>query len=352
MMFRPWHFTARITLVSGLLGLFGQGAFAADAEKPASAPSPSTKASPAAESPARKKDGLKEWERDLNRSLKPHSFRESLDDMLELPMPQRAPIGNVIQNSRTKEMNERRRNWMNLSAEEMLLGSPDNNYFSSENNKRSGSDKKSPLEKFYDDLNHNRGKDDHTGARKDKSKTNGFDNPADDDAAENDPTLPLAVREREKEIKKNMGDIRRDPSGTKTTRSVLSDMFNPTPESGPTRAEVLAHKAYMQKYQELLTGPGQAPVSALNPLTPLGTPGTPGANNFSHLYDGLDAMKRTPQVAPAATTAVNPALNSTISDINARALNQWNPYYQPPAVDQPKPKPLTVPVTDVQRRKF
>jgi hypothetical protein len=336
--------------VSGGVALHAMAQDGAASAKPGESGA-ATNAQSVANSTRAKKDGLKRLEKDLSRSFHSFSFQDSMDGLNE-PAPQ-APVV-IMQNPRAREFLERKKNWMSMDPEDVLppgwSPSSGDDPFGLYNSKRNTTEKKSTLEQFYDNLDRPRAKgnkssflddeeSDKTG-RKKISRT-GPDQ-------EDDSNLPSGVRERERELKKLLGvDKGVNPFTAAPARNPFSDFFGNANDSGPSKAELQAHKAYLQKYQDLLSGP--APVNnGFNPQSgPEQGPRPPG-------YGGISTLNTLGTSRPEQALGVitPPTIPVAQPDINARVLNAWNPFYTLPKVEETKSAPLKTPVTEAPRRKF
>jgi hypothetical protein len=291
-----------------------------------------------------KQGSLKQLEDELKRSLQPFPARNSLDDSLALPY--RAPAAPVIQNTRVKDYLERRKNWMNLSPDDMMmmLGGPG---FDIEDKEK----KKGPsLDKFYEDLNRQRfrgmnpgmpGNDDSPAAFKPPGMRDGLGAPG-------DPNLPTGIKQNEHALRKMLSSDSGNVFAPAPGRSTAGDFFG-LGIRPPSREETLAHKAYLEQYQQLLNG--GPPVSA----APANLPGLADAPRRAAPSTGLDSLGGSSrrEKFDASPGAIHSLLNPTaLPDANAKTLNQWNPMYTPPKPEPPKAKPAFTPPAEAPLRPF
>jgi hypothetical protein len=294
-----------------------------------------------------RKDSLQQLEESLSRSLHFFSPRSSLEGLAPEPVLPPPPV-QVIPNRRALQEQERRKNWMALTPEELMQGPHSELFKSSEPG--ADNDNKSALEHFYDRLNweHPARKqpapkeDNRAGSRlRPGSSGDLFGSP---DAAE----IPAGLRESTKKLKEEVGsDKRRSFFDPVPQHSGFADFFG-FGDKTLSPEDIKAHKEYMEQYRQLLQGPAPA----ANPLAP---PGPAAAPLQPGPYNGFNSFASTPthRLWGASPDGYNPGLNpGKLQDFNATVLNQWNPLYSPPKPEPPKPAPMFVPPAEAPRRKF
>ena len=208
----------------------------------------------------------------------------------------------------------------------------------------------SSIERFYENLGHAR-----DNPKANSSRDGDLADPRDRRSLHDDidpseePGLPMSIKENAQQLKKLLSaDPNSSVFGSISVHSSFSDFFA-LGDNTPTREEVEAHKAYMDKYRQVLgeSSPASS-LSPLNLLNPLGTARQPGAAG------SLDALSTPRHEGFVSTPAgLNAILNPTaMPDQNAAVLHAWDPLYVPPKPEPPKVAPLTVPMMQVPRRQF
>ncbi len=291
-----------------------------------------------------KKDGLKQLEEELNKSLQPFSPKGSFDTLLT---PRYIPPPVVVPERRQKSDLERRRNWQLTNPEDAAMGEDPFKAF-----ERSG--KKESLEDFYNSLNKPSSGSGANSAKSSKPDASGLSNKAVDELDEDTSAkLPSGIRETAKSLRdKLLGTEGVFNRGTTSRGSSLSDLFAPR-DSGLSKAQIEAHKEYMTRYRQTfdmpqwgteMQNPLTAQIGLNNPQPKTGyTPTTPLSSGSS--------TRDTFAATPAAANAVLHPM--ALPDLNDRTLNSWNPLYIAPTIEPPKtPVPVAPPMMEVPRRRF
>jgi hypothetical protein len=293
---------------------------------------------------APRKDGLKQFEEELTRSLQPFSGKGSLDGIMA-PSFAPPPPRPIIINRRPRDESGGLKNWLRDDKEKAGALDP----FKSPNPSREGNLRKnSSLDEFFETQ-----KSPRSGLSKDKTSGSGRGRGADDSPLD-DAKLPSSLRDSAKTLKQRLFGAESEGSifNQGSSRSSLSDLFS-TEKGGMSRQEIQSHKDYIERFKQMLAGPSQTPAgsAALNN----GFPGTsPGARTAGP--GGLDAYGAAPRrdAFAAAPGLPNSLANPTaFPDMNAALLNQWNPLYSPPKYEPPARTTLpSSPTFDMPRRRF
>jgi hypothetical protein len=273
-------------------------------------------------------ESLKRFEEELSRPLS--TFKPDL----ERPLAPYRPVTIVVPNRRGQD------NWM--SPKDLMPKTAQEDWLDGISVGKKGQPKTSQ-EQFLEMLNRQdpgRGSANASGSV--SSRRPGLSGDLADD-----PSLPSAVREKAQALKDL---ISHDGSGNlfaPSSRSPLSDFLG-SRETGLSRDDLQAHKAYMDAYRREVLG--SVPPPAATPFNPLGLPAavpTPG------YVGGLDTLaspsRRGMDSSPGTYT---PATPGSLRDLNAALLNQWNPMYTPPKPETPKASPPAPMTAEVPRRKF
>jgi len=293
--------------------------------------------------PAQRFDALRRLEEQLNQSLKRFAPRSELEAVDTPVRPaQRPAAANQKSDSKLKDAFDRKKNWGFMSLEEMM-GLPKTGEASDETDAQGGKEntKKSLIEQYYEGLG-KKGPGVDSGLKTD-SKSLGNPNRSKDDES-----LPPRLRETQNSLRKlfdNDGNGRIFESTPE--HSSAYDVFG-LGAGGMSAANAdIARRAYMNQYREVLgiTTPGAEGSTLVNPLAP--------DNSKSPLTASSPmggASARGTGFGQLGT--INPVLTPKgPEDVNARALNQWNPMYTTPRIET---KPVQPPRTtfDAPRRKF
>ena len=291
-----------------------------------------------------KRDGLKQLEDQLTWSFNPFSTKSAIED--EMATQFRPPAAPVMQNRKAlSEEIQRRKNWAFTGMEELMLGTADQaasnlpEYWADGRTKN----KTSGFEHLYDSLNPQADRGPDTGL----SRDNGLSGSRARTGQTDEAGLPGSIKENEQELKKMLAS---NPNGGlfgwSPIRSSFSDFFG-LGQQGLSQQQMLEHRAYMDQYRQLLEG--QSAASAGSALT---LPGADTSSGQPTASGGLDSLQPA-HTAGATPNSLGSLLNpGTLPDANAQLLNQWNPLYTPPKLEQPHPAPISVPVAEVPRRKF
>jgi hypothetical protein len=303
-----------------------------------------------------KRNGLTRLEEELNGSFKGLPWQGSSDRVRSLPGGP-VPPRPVIQNRRSSDSLDRRKDWVFMTPEEMMgvpkaedLLEPTDPSREEERIK-----KLTPMERYFESL-----------GRSSKGSLNGAGVRGGDNlrgtATDNDPLealarsdqdeekLPSGIKASEQRLRGLLGN---DPNAgafnPATARGTLSDIFGVGADVSPSREQIRAHEDYMKQYQNLLDGSPSSPVplNAFNSLAGAPTPAAAGLpvssipTETGH-YTSLSGVAEVSQVP------------TSLTDPTTKVLNEWNPYQTPssPLLDPPKPiQPLPANF-DFPRRKF
>jgi hypothetical protein len=204
-----------------------------------------------------KKDGLKLFEEELNRSMHPFSPGNSMDTRLA-PV-YRPPVLAVIPTARAKEEMDRRKNWAFASPEELMLGGSGQDSLSPLDGGANGKKKNSgsTLGQFYDNLGRPQAERGPSGSSMEEMARARI-NPRD---SQDEEHLPGAIKASEQQLKKMLaGENGFDTFRAAPVRSSFEDFFG-LGDNTPSPSQVQAHKAYMDQYRQLLDGASLTPVS-------------------------------------------------------------------------------------------
>ena len=290
--------------------------------------------------PLTKKDGLTAFEEELSKSLQMLSPKSSLDGVLAPEY--RPPPAPVMQNRRPRESQDRLKEWLLMNSDDVKPGKPGEELlqFSGLGDDRRN---KSSLEGIYQRFNREGGEGwsglDPLGSQARR--------PANPELEDEDANLPGGIRQAEEKLKKQLGlESRSTMFEAAPARGSVGDFFG-FGDRGLSPEEIQAHKIYIQQYQQVLDSSTASPgVGSLNPgLTPEVTP--------APAYHGLEAM--TPSARPAEAASAR-SRSSVVDPFRLpdpnRSIKQWDPLYEPPRIESPKPASLFTPPMEVPRRRF
>lgn len=345
MNFRPWKVGGWFALLSGTSLLLARGA---DPAGPAVPPAPSLSATLTNLNPTGpKKDGLKQLEEELTRSLQPFSPK-GLDSIMT---PRYVPPPVVLPNRRPTGDSQKRETWP-FDNRDDRSGFPQDPFKSME-----GSAKKNSLEEIYNSLDQER-RNNRAGSGKSGTPSSSVLKPFDDLGSDDDKKLPSGVRESARSLRDKLlgtdGILNRPSSG-----DGFSALFAPQ-ENSLSREQIQAHKEYMARFRETigLPAPEVTPQNSLNVNLGLGLGSAPGlgAGPAKPVYTPPSLLS--PSMTRDNTFASTPAAAEsvlhpfTLPDVNEHVLNQWNPLYVAPKVETPPPAPFAPSMMEVPRRKF
>ena len=315
---------------------------------PSAPPAPAATAAPAQTAP--KVDGLQQLEDELRRALR--SLAPKSDPGANLAPAYQPPVV-IVPDKRTRDEQERRKNWMLPESDKDQSASADQDWMNSPGNSTDAKTKKrTALDDFYERLGEGSSHrllpraSDSGGLTPTRSgQTGGSD-------SRDDSRLPTGIRDSARQLQDLLSGSRRgDDNSTPAGSWGLSSLFGRN-DRDMSPDDLKAHKAYMDQYRRVLNGDGPAPSAGFNPLATLGQgspaslPAAPGAFDPFNGASRPRSLDSTPGMLP---TIRNPG---TLPDPNAAPLNQWNPLYAPPKVEPPKPAPLAVPPAEAPRRRF
>lgn len=259
-----------------------------------------------------KRDGLKELEEDLYKPFESFRPDSSLDGVMSPPTA--PPAGQVFQSKRLQAMMERRRDWIFLSAEDLTKGPTAEEILGLPEYGPDGQDKRtlSPLEKYF--LRTQPGKGAKNTNQFVESESWSSDTGADQPEGRADTTdskLPAGLSKSERELRKLLQSNRAADSFSHSA-GTLSDIFG-LARAEPSREEVLAHKACMVQFRQILD-PGWQPPPDNDPVSALASildPAPKAANTLNSLVGmtadphtglGLALPGLTPELTPKSST--------------------------------------------------
>jgi len=198
-------------------------------------------------------NGLKQLEKDLFKPFERIATEGSLDGAFVPSSPELNSATSSVQGKRTKELLERRRDWVFETPEEILATSS-TDYIMSGGKEKGGDDqsKLSPLQRFYERLY---SKDQKGPKAKGNRLDELYDSPkrgglTDESDAADDPNLPLAVRETQREMKRLLAPRERKGDADSSGNN-FSDVFG-LGKSSQSRAEIEMEMDRMDRYKELV----------------------------------------------------------------------------------------------------
>ena len=305
--------------------------------------------------PVSGKSGLLRLEEELSKSFQ--ALKPTASSLEAAPPPSlNARSGPIRQSKRAKELQDRRKNWIFLTPEE-LMGTPkSDDFFNLPEERQDGQDGQdknglSPLERFYQGLERRKSGKSKPQQRKAENSLNSRDEQglAHDSDSPDDPSLPSDMRESEKALRKLLGGEKAGSAGNPAHKSVW-DVFGLGDKVNSPKEE-LAHKDYMKRYQEEVLGE-PPPVTAGGLTVPFAAPSPqPGATLLSGApLGGALPSGRPDGFDPLLGTASPTYIPNASPDLSAKAINQWNPMYVPAKVEPPKWNPP--PNFEIPRRKF
>lgn len=300
-----------------------------------------------------RKDSLKELEDSLSQSL--HLFSRgssSLDGGAVLPYV--PPVMPVVPSKRAKSLQERRKDWVFMSPEDLAPGMSLEDFLKlPPGAEEKGQEKLTPMERFYQSLG---SADNRNGPDSMLDELLGVRKPPAADSRQSDATdvhLPSGIRDAEQRLQKQLdADAPSGGFSTLPTRGTFADFFG-LGDNALSPREGLMHKQRMEEFKQLLDRPIPNPTVAgtgqggvLDAAQPAGP--APQMGGLDSYLGG--SGRRAPAANPAGLDALtHPGM---VADPNGAVLNQWNPMYVPPRPEPARMPPPTTPVTQFPRRKF
>ena len=290
-----------------------------------------------------KKDSLRQLEEDLYAPLQMFSSKNSLEGVAAPPV--RPAAAAVAKTKRMKELQERRRNWIFMTPDDLLAGPTVEEILKSPKYDAKGQEKTElpPMLEYYRRLATQRGSvanpslpknDDLFGPPK-------ATNLRDQLASRDDSNLPSGIKESALALKQlSEPDTGADRFGQSTPRNGFTDTFG-LDAPAPSKEQVLSHKKYMDEYRTMLD-PGWQPPATANPVNPLfgfADAARPAAKPAASL-GGLPTVA-THKASDAQMDITHPLLGPAgLPDVNAQALGlprqaQALPTYESPKVVAP-----------------
>jgi hypothetical protein len=326
--------------------------FRAAAQETKSAPPPASPAWTAASSQSNAKpDALKQQEDELRRSLQSLSPKSSPDTSLA---PQYRPPVVVVPDKRARDAEERRKNWLLPEPDSLEPGTSTKEWLNSPENPLDTKAKtKKSLDDFYERLNQgNSHRLMPRASDTDPLGTSRSEKAGGEITSRDDANLPGGIRDSAKRLQDLLGGFDRAGDRSAPSESGGLSTFFGQRDKELSPEDLKAHKAYMDEYRKVLNGLTPPLSSALTPLAPPGSgnspPGSGSPGGFNDLTES-SRPKGFDSTPGMLTTLKDPG---TLPDLNANALNQWNPLYSAPKLEPPKAAPLSVPQAEAPRRRF
>lgn len=281
---------------------------------------------------------LRRLEDELNRSDSTFSSRRALDGVLPLSSgPLQMP---TVSSGRKKDDLTHTDGW--LSKPEDVFGTASDDALGFPGMQSAGKGKKASWDQIYRSL-----KDDGSGAPGlGTSVKSSARQPSD---TQDDQETLGPFQESAAKLKSDLAATEFGASIFKpaTARSSFSDFFG-VGATGLTPEQEKAHKDYMDSYVTTLFGNSAGvSINAMDAMSPGAKAQTPATSPLGGL----------PEVARSDSFKSGSGFNSTLStsplpDMNANALNQWNPLYTEPKLELPKSQPFFTPPVEMPRRRF
>ena len=291
-----------------------------------------------------RRDGMKQLEEELNKSLLPFS-RDSLSGSA---VPPARPIPRVVlPDKRTQEMMERRKNWALLSPDEVLMGPTVDGLLDQPAFDKNGQPKKklSPVEEFLYPEKADAKVDGKNSAHSDR------DSKEDSDEREN-ADLPESVKQSQRKLQEDLRAF--SPAAQPTApegRGNLSDIFGLNPK-GSLESD-LAEKARLEEWKGRWSlpkptgGQGGQLGSVFDPARSAPAAMTPAPN----LLPDVSSFKRDLGMSGTPSLGI---LQPSLLDASARSYNGYNAMSSPLNLPKPEPPKLTppLPTFSAPRRTF
>jgi hypothetical protein len=301
-----------------------------------------------------KKDGLKQLEEDLYRPLQSFAPKSSLDGVVA--RPPKPAVGPVIPNKRVKELLERRKDWVFMTPEDLLVVPTIEDILKAPKFGLDEQNKKDvpAVERFYQRLTAKRPelKNPLQPGGRDLLAQPTESKPGDDSASKEEMSLPSGLRESAEALNKLFDPASSDsPFARGAMHGSLSDTFGLGSKTLSPR-QVQEHKKFMDDYR-LLVDPSWRPPTASIPSSPLAilaeaaAPAAPPAASTPVLASpaprtAIEAQYdvRYPQLGPQA-----------LPDVNAQALGQTRPATPLPKIESTRIMP-PAPTFTAPKRSF
>ena len=286
-----------------------------------------------------RRDGLKQLEEDLYQPLQTFNPKSSLEGV-SAPFPHQ-PAPPLIESKRAKELLERRKNWVFMRPEDLVVEPTVEDILKAPDFGTDGREKTDfgPLRQYYERVATKRPTSIRPGESTDADLFGPVKrpNPAEEIGAQNDANLPAGLKESAQALTKMFEiDKTGDASARVGARSSYSDPFGLS-VSTPSKAQVQEHKKFMDDYRSFVD-PTWHPVAAADPFSkPVGFPETLQPTKTS-----ASGFPSTANPAPrhgldAQMDVLNPVLGPAgLPDVNARAVGQSRPALVVPTFEAPK----------------
>ena len=287
-------------------------------------------------------------------TLKSLSGRRSMEDGLSMPYIPRASA--PVPSKALKDLMDRKKNW-GLSSEELGAAgiTTESDPFSSYDDQKQ---EKSSLQQFYDALNsgnHRQGASRSPDAKNSPDGSKLSDSKLDSSFDET-ANLPPGLRAKADKLKDTVKDDPTSffsPAKHRTSFENFFGLDQPNPVAEGVQGRKSSMETYVGQFKQVLDGQSSGPASldpALNSLLP--ETAAQRASVIPSIGTFHSAQSReTAEATTPGTVSLVP--NATIvPDINAAALNRWNPLYAPSKLEVPKFTPPAPPNADFPRRHF
>ena len=285
--------------------------------------------------------------------LKGLNERRSLEDRLSMPYVPRASA--PVSSKTLKSLMDRSKNWGLTSEELGTAGTTESDPFSAYDDQTQG---KSSLQQFYDALNSGNRRQ---GASRSPDAKNSFEGGKSTDSKMNagfDETsnLPRGLRDTADKLKETVADDPTsifNPAKRRTSFENFFGLERPSPVAEGFQSQKSSMETYVGQFNEVLNGQstGSAALDpALNSLLPEMAAQRASVIPSMSTFHSAQSRETTETTTPGTVSLVPNA--TIVPDINAAALNRWNPLYAPPKLEVPKITPPAPPNVDFPRRHF
>ena len=240
-----------------------------------------------------------------------------------------SPSNPRVSNRKMKDLLERQKNW-NVTSDDLFPGNSRDGWLQSPSFEVDEKDRnKSSLKQFSDFYE-----------RKDRTLSSDVDKDDDerkpaaggrDLSSMDDPSVPSAIRNSSRHLRKLLGDdSEKTGPASGEARSSFEDFFGLG--HGPTAKELQAQKTSIQKYRNDVLGTASIFSPAGSPSNPMLNPLAPPDSSHASYLGGMESLasKIKPELGALQAATFSSVLSPAMPDLNAKAINQWNPFYDPP----------------------
>jgi len=315
---------------------------------------------PAASVPSvTKRSSLKDLEEQLRRSLRPFSPKGSLDGVLAPEYGTPAPV--VVAPARKRSASKENNGWI---FPDDLTGdlNVDDPFAMPEDGLNGKSKKKASMDPYYRSLNRNARNTDETPSLMGIDPTGSLKKAnlgSSGMSSSDEGGLPGGIKDSAQSLQKMMQRSSQDsdfsmPTGVKSS---FLDFFGMGDRS-LTPDQVLAHKNYMQQFQQLLDGNSASPGGPPKSVTFSTDAATTPAASMGGMPAGFGSLPAASSSASwsafdSKPGSINPTLTpNALPNVNAQVLNQWNTFSTPPQPETPRVSPSTPTSLVFPHRKF